>query len=127
MKNAIKRPLYIFLGCVAVAVGAVGVVTPVLPTTPLLLLATFLFARSSPRLNRALLHNRVFGKFLTNYFERKPIPMREKMVSIGFLWVGLGATFYFASLRTWVVVLLLVIGVAVTVHIATLGRWRRKN
>jgi uncharacterized membrane protein YbaN (DUF454 family) len=115
------------LGCVAVALGAVGVVTPVLPTTPFLLLATFLFARSSPRLNRALLRNRVFGKFLTNYFERKPIPLREKIVSIGFLWAGLGATFYFASLRTWVVVLLLAIGVAVTVHIATLGRWRKKK
>jgi uncharacterized membrane protein YbaN (DUF454 family) len=119
--------MYLLCGCIAVVLGAICVVLPVWPTTPFLLLATFFFARSSERLNRALLRNKIFGRFLTNYFENKPIPLREKIVSIGFLWLGLGATFYFATLKTWVIGLLLFIGIAVTVHICMLGKWRRKK
>jgi uncharacterized membrane protein YbaN (DUF454 family) len=120
-----KKTIFIILGSIAVILGAIGVVTPVLPTTPFLLLATFLFSRSSPRLSKALLHNKVFGKFLTNYFENKPIPISNKIVSIGFLWLGLGSTFYFAALSGAVTVILIAVGVAVSVHIATLGMFRR--
>ncbi|MDR3287139.1 MAG: YbaN family protein [Prevotellaceae bacterium] len=121
-----KKVTYIFLGCLAVALGAVGVVTPVLPTTPFLLLATFLFTRSSPRLNKYLLNNRIFGKFLTNYFENKPISVRSKLTSIAFLWLALGATFYFAGLSKTLIIILLIIGMGVTAHISMLGKYRRK-
>lgn len=115
------------MGCVAVALGAIGVVTPVLPTTPFLLLATFLFSRSSEKLNHALLRNKVFGKYLSSYFENKPVPISTKVVSIGFLWLGLGSTFYFATLSNLVIAILLAVGVAVTVHIALLGKFRRRK
>ena len=120
-----KKYLYISFGILCVILGSIGVVTPVLPTTPFLLLAAFLFSRSSKKLHGLLLENRIFGKYLSNYFNNVPIPLKEKLISIFFLWAGLGATFYFATLSRVVVIILVVIGICVSVHIATLGKWRK--
>ncbi|MCL2027774.1 MAG: YbaN family protein, partial [Bacteroidales bacterium] len=120
-----KKTLFINLGVVCVALATIGIVTPVLPTTPFLLLATYLFAKSSPKMHERLLKNKVFGKYLENYFENKPIPIKQKIYAILFLWLGLGATFYFATPQNWVFALLIFIGIAVTLHIATLGKYNR--
>jgi uncharacterized membrane protein YbaN (DUF454 family) len=122
-----KKGIFIILGILCVAFGAIGVVTPVLPTTPFLLLAAFLFSRSSSVLNHCLLHNRVFGKYLSNYFENKPVPLSQKIISIAFLWIGLCATFYFATLSNTVIIILLIVGVCVSIHIALLGKYRKSN
>ncbi|MDR3227588.1 MAG: YbaN family protein [Prevotellaceae bacterium] len=122
-----KKSIFIILGIVCVALGAVGVVTPVLPTTPFLLLAVFLFSRSSPALNHYLLHNKILGKYLSNYFENKPVPLSQKIISIAFLWTGLCATFYFATLSNTVIVLLLLVGLCVSLHITLLGKYRKSK
>jgi len=122
----VKKIIFAVAGVICVVLGAIGVVTPVLPTTPFLLLATFLFSRSSPKMNKFLLENKVFGKYLSNYFNNKPIPVKEKIISISFLWLGLGLTFYFANIPPWVVALLVFIGIAVSLHIATLGILKSK-
>ncbi len=122
-----KKYIYISLGILCIILGSIGVVTPVLPTTPFLLLAAFLFSRSSKKLHKLLLENKIFGKYLSNYFNNVPIPLKEKLISISFLWAGLSATFYFASLSRWVIIILVLIGLAVSAHIATLGRWRKKS
>ena len=125
--NSVKKYIYISLGILCVILGSIGVVTPVLPTTPFLLLAVFLFSRSSKKLHDMLLKNKVFGKYLYNYFNNIPFPLKDKIFSIAFLWTGLGATFYFADLSRWVFILLIVIGISVSIHIATLGKWRKKR
>ena len=122
-----KKVLFISIAITCVILGAIGVVVPVLPTTPFLLLAAFLFARSSPKMHKLLLENRVFGKYLSNYFNNKPIPIKQKVISIFFVWLGLGLTFYFADLRRWVIVLLIFIGIAVSVHISMLGKYKSKK
>ena len=119
-----KKVLFITLGAICVILGTIGIVTPVLPTTPFLLLATYLFSRSSSKMHKLLLENKVFGSYLSNYFNNKPIPVRQKVISILFVWLGLGLTFYFANLHPWVVALLIFIGIAVSVHISMLGKYR---
>jgi uncharacterized membrane protein YbaN (DUF454 family) len=89
-----KKGLFITIAIICVILGSIGVVTPVLPTTPFLLLAAYLFSRSSPKMHQLLLENRIFGKYLSNYFNNKPIPVKEKIISIFFVWFGLGLTFY---------------------------------
>jgi len=64
-----KRPLYIILGIICVALGTLGVVLPGLPTTPLLLAASWLFYRSSPRLRQRLLESHL-GVYIRDYEER---------------------------------------------------------
>ena len=67
------RALWMGLGLVAVALGVLGVVLPVLPTTPFMLLAAGCFAKSSPRLHDWLVTHRVFGPPLRNWAERGAI------------------------------------------------------
>jgi len=123
----VKKTLFITIGIISVVFGTIGIVTPILPTTPFLLLAAYLFAKSSPKMHELLLKNKVFGQYLSNYFENKPIPVKQKIYSILFLWLGLGTTFYLATLQQWVVVTLIFIGIGVTIHIATLGKFKKKK
>ena len=73
------------LGCVCVAIGAVGVVLPGLPTTPFLILAAASFVRSSSTLHRKLLSHRVFGPLLREYQENGTIPPRAKWLALGMM------------------------------------------
>jgi uncharacterized membrane protein YbaN (DUF454 family) len=121
-----KKYIYISLGILCVVLGSIGIVTPVLPTTPFMLLAAFLFSRSSEKFHKMLLENKVFGKYISNYINNVPIPLKDKIISMAFLWTGLSLTFYFATLSKPVFIMLIAIGIAVSVHIATLGRWRKR-
>lgn len=76
------RPLFIGLGFAFVGLGALGLVLPVLPTTPFLLLAAACFARSSERWHAWLLQNRVFGPIIHNWETKRCIPRRAKRLSI---------------------------------------------
>ncbi|MCA8923323.1 MAG: YbaN family protein [Planctomycetes bacterium] len=68
-------------GLLCVALGAVGVVLPVLPTTPFLLVAAWCFARSSPTLARHLHDNRWFGPLLRDWDRYGVVPFRAKLLA----------------------------------------------
>ncbi len=69
-------------GFVFVGLAALGVVLPVLPTTPFLLVAAACFARSSPRFYEWLLSNRVFGPLIRDWREYGCIPLRAKLLAV---------------------------------------------
>ena len=70
MRKLVTNHLLIVLGWFFVLVGIVGVIIPILPTTPFMILAAAIFARSSPRFHQMLLNNRWFGKVLRDWEER---------------------------------------------------------
>ncbi|MDQ6976954.1 MAG: YbaN family protein, partial [Ghiorsea sp.] len=53
-----------------VLLGLIGVALPILPTTPFMILATALFAKSSPRFHHMLLNNKYIGDVLKDWEER---------------------------------------------------------
>ena len=84
MKQVLKhsaRAVWIVVGLTALALGAIGVFLPLLPTTPFILLAAFAFAKSSERLHTWLLDHNVFGPMITNWREYGAISRPAKTVA----------------------------------------------
>jgi uncharacterized membrane protein YbaN (DUF454 family) len=76
------RWLFRAAGFLFIGLGAVGVVVPGLPTTPLVLVAAACFTRSSPRMHRWLLANRVFGPLIRNWQEHRSISPGDRRIAI---------------------------------------------
>ena len=79
-----KRMIYIVLGLICVGLGALGVVVPGLPTTPFLLLASWLFYRSSPRLQEWLLQSWL-GTYIRSYRSRGGMTVAQKAGACGIM------------------------------------------
>jgi uncharacterized membrane protein YbaN (DUF454 family) len=84
-------------GWLSVAAGVVGVILPILPTVPFLVLAAFCFARSSPELERRLLEHPHYGESLRQWRERGAISRRAKRLAIGMMAVSVGLSWYFTG------------------------------
>ena len=81
MKSTVVRTLYLISGIFCVLLGLVGVVLPLLPTTPFLLVAAFCFSRSSERLHQTLLNNQLFGQLIRDWETDGIIPLKAKILA----------------------------------------------
>jgi len=112
----LRRTLYVALGLFFVALGFLGAVLPVLPTTPFLLLASALFVRSSPRLNRWLLRSRIFGPFLRDWQRHRGVRLSVKLTATVMMLIAAGCSAWFADLSwPWLLVLLTLVVIGLTV------------
>ncbi len=82
------RVAYAGLGVGCVGLGALGVVVPGLPTTVFLIVAAWLFARSSPTLERRLLRNRLFRPYMCYLDGSAVMPMKARVAAIAMMWVA---------------------------------------
>jgi len=80
------RLIFIFLGTLCLLIGIVGIFVPGLPTTPFLLLTAGLYVRSSGRLYQKLLQNPWVGSYITQWQERRELPLITKITSISLMW-----------------------------------------
>jgi len=122
-EKTLKKPvkiLLITLGTFLIGISIVGIFIPVLPTTPLLLLAAALYAKSSRRFYNWLINNRILGRYIKDYREGKGIPLKVKIIAISILWITIGYSAIFAIDILWVRILLVLIAVGVTIHIASM-------
>jgi uncharacterized membrane protein YbaN (DUF454 family) len=83
-KQSILRYLYILTGGIAVLLGIIGVVVPGLPTTPFVLLASWCFYKSSPRLQAWLLQS-FLGKYIRDYKEKGGLTTRKRLYIIALM------------------------------------------
>ena len=76
-----KRLAYLLSGMVALGLGLIGAFVPLLPTVPLVILAAFCFARSSPSLERRLTEHPAFGTHILSWRERGAISRKGKIAA----------------------------------------------
>ena len=76
------RFTWLIVGFVALALGALGIVLPLVPTTPFVLVAAFAFAQSSEKLHQWLLDHNVFGPLIDNWQRHGAISRRTKVISV---------------------------------------------
>lgn len=106
-----RRTLFIVVGSVSVAIGAIGVVVPGLPTTVFLIVASYCFARSSPTLDRRLHESRWLGPGLRRYRESGGMTVRAKALALLSMWAGIAVSSYWlASVSRVAQALVLVLG-----------------
>ena len=120
LPGPVRRGVYFATGAASVVFGVVGIFLPVWPTTCFLLLAGWCFARSSPRAERWLHENRLFGRYLRDYRERGIISPRVRRNSLLVMWTFIGASAFLVAERLWIVALLLIVAAMVTAHLYAL-------
>ena len=78
MKYKIKKLVYIILAFLFLVIGAIGVVLPVLPTTPFLLATSFFFARGSEKFNKWFLSTKLYENHLESFIESRTMTLKTK-------------------------------------------------
>lgn len=89
-----KKILYIMIGCISLGLGIIGVILPILPTVPFVLLAAFCFARSSERLNGWFKNTKLYRENniksgMTKRAKIRIMCLVTLLMSIGFIMMGL--------------------------------------
>lgn len=97
-----KRVLYVFLGLVFVGLGYLGIILPGVPATPFLLVASFFFMRSSPRLHRWLHRSPVFGRLLRDWHHHRGIRKPIKIFAVCMIVTVVTCSILFSGLPVWV-------------------------
>lgn len=110
---------YIVAGTICVGLGILGIFLPLLPTTPLLLLAAYLHARSSQKLYEKLITNRYLGNYIRNFINKKVIPLKAKAYAISLLWASMLLCIILGNFAVAIDILLFCIAVLVSLHIAS--------
>ena len=120
----ISKWFLVSIGLLATTLGLIGVVVPLLPTTPFLLLAAACFVRSSDTLYARLISNRLVGGFIRDYREQHGVSARAKIMALALLWGVIGYTALTVVDAAWLRALLAMIAVAVTIHLLRLKTTR---
>lgn len=109
--------LFLFIvGVISMVIGAIGIVVPVLPTTPFLILASLCFLRSSKKAYTYLYNNKHFGPYLKHYYTKQGIRAKDKWKAYIFLWSSMLISIALSSNIVMKMVLLIIM-VCVTIHI----------
>jgi len=97
----ILRPVYFVLGLVMLALGLIGIVVPLMPTTIFLILAAWCFARSSKRAEAWLLNHRYLGPAVVAWRQNGAIARKHKLMAVTGMAAGFLVFFIAAHPGLW--------------------------
>jgi uncharacterized membrane protein YbaN (DUF454 family) len=126
-KPSLRKWLLICAGFLCVGLATAGVFLPILPTTPLLLLAAACFVRSSDRFYQWLITHRLFGRYIKYYREYRAITRGAKVLTLSVLWATIGYTAFVVVHSLLLRALLLLVAAGVTIHVLTLKTLTREQ
>lgn len=115
-------------GTLFLCIGIIGIAIPLLPTTPLLLLAAACYLRGSKRLYDWMMTNRVFGPYLSSYVHGKGVPLRVRIATVTLLWIVIGFSAIVVTDDALVRAVLALVAIGVSLHVLSLrGRTKDPN
>jgi uncharacterized membrane protein YbaN (DUF454 family) len=109
--SALVRHAFLAAGFVFLGLGMLGLVLPVLPATPFVLLAAACFARASERFYNWVLNHRVFGPTVREWRRHRSIPYRVKLGAIALMAASLATSIVFFVRPAWLQAVLAALGV----------------
>ncbi|CUH64976.1 Inner membrane protein YbaN [Thalassovita gelatinovora] len=115
------RVIWAILGLISVGLGLIGVILPLIPTVPFMLLAAFFFARSSERLHAWLVEHPTFGPSIVDWQERGAISAKAKRIAT----LSIVAVFLLALIMGLRPMILIV--QAITLCLVMIFIWSRPN
>lgn len=120
------KALYIGIGTFSLGIGIIGIVVPLLPTTPFLLLSAACYAKGSEKMYHWFINIRWIGNAIKNYHEGKGISMNAKIISIIFLWTTITVSMILMWPNTLFQLLLIIIATGITYHIISLKTMKKE-
>lgn len=108
---AIHRLVFILLGFLSLGVGILGIFLPILPTTPLVILAAYFFSKGSKKIHHWLISNKIFGKMIKDWEAYGVIPRRAKILATSMIIPSFAYTMIFFEVSNWIKIIVLLIGV----------------
>jgi len=101
------KPIYLTLGVLSVGLGVIGVILPVLPTTPFLLLAALLFSKSSDKIRNKFENSRFYQRQMKDFVESRTMTRRRKWTILIFADIVLTISFILTEITVLRVILIL--------------------
>lgn len=101
LTRGLKRLLYVSAGLVCVGLAYLGAILPGLPTTPWVLLASYCFSKSSPRLERWLKNSPFFGRLIQDWEQHRGIRRPVKVLAVCMVVIVVTLSIVFGGLPPW--------------------------
>ncbi|WP_026677056.1 YbaN family protein [Fictibacillus gelatini] len=92
-----KKTVLLLIGFTSLGIGVIGIYVPLLPTTPLVLLALFCFSKSSDRFHSWLKSTTLYEKYVKEFKETRSITMKNKIKILLFLYVSVGVSIVYIN------------------------------
>ena len=118
----VPRPLriiYHVIGLLMIVLAIIGAILPIMPTVPFLLVASWCFARSSPRFHNWLHSHKVFGPPIKQWEEQGVISPFVKILAVGGMSVGFCSFLLIAKPVLWLTICVAIVLIAISVYILT--------
>lgn len=107
--------IFIFLGTLSLVLGILGIFIPGLPTTPLLLLSSYLYFKSSTKLYNWLLSNKYLGKYIKNYRKQKGMTLKQKIYAMSLMWIMILLSVFIFISEFWGKIIVICAGLTGTI------------
>jgi uncharacterized protein len=120
VRRQVSRAIWLVLGLGCVAIGAIGIVVPGLPTTVFFIMAAWCFGRSSPRFEAWVLNLPRVGRLVQDHRDGLGMPRRAKVLAIAMMWTAITVSITVTWGRYWIGASVAVLGLVGTAYIV----WR---
>ena len=126
MLKKAHKIIFLLLGHIAMLLGVIGAVLPIVPTTPFLLLAAYFYSKGSPKLHAKLRNLPHFGVHLKSWEDDGVISKKAKLAATLTIVITFSATFYFKKLPLPLIIIMCLSGLGIILFLLTRPSQKKK-